>query len=1215
MAVAEVGTPTAISLISTTNTTVSATNTWSASQPRTAGDLLVMIVNAGAATSVTLPTTPSGWTQALAVGNTTTAHAAVAVFWAIAAGGDAAPVSSVTTAGSSSQVGCLLMEFSGIDSSVPVGTSGTYASGSSGQTLTGITVTTSGSVPGTGGYGIAVFATERSSGQAITWTPGAGWTNLENDGSNTARIHQAIDYYAGPPSGATLSDAATFTSISGAFGAAGIVVIQAPAATVTAGAAQSPALTQAAGATASGASRAAGAAQAIGVTQAAGASGPQKLIAQWTGTQAIGDGTGTPLPPTMPLEVPVSNTGDSGNGLIALVSWTLPPGYLGADMAVTDDAHNTWWPLGAPGASSSSAGYNRSAIWACPGASAASNVYVSPCGLPNPCYPGVIGVTIVEIAGFPQYAGGASVYTKHASSATSISVTAAAPSSSALVVAVAASDGYDSGEEQPVLSGSGWSTLDGVKDSGGGTTGGVPLVALGTSAAWQITSGSVSPSWTITTAGDLSAVVAVIELSAGPPAAPGANWPGFQLLAGFGAGALTPPGQITWTDITARWLAGQDTTATTGKQYELSQLQAAEDNITLDDNDGALTPDNPDSIYYPNVTADLPLRLVAWWDKRTYGVLAGYAEQIPISWDASWYGLAKTVVTDVWSLQQNQLNSVLQEETTWDPNLYAYWPCSDAQYATGTVPNLNAVNAAPGNTNELQVLTSKNGALGAAQQFGAQGSGLPGDQSGTFWEQKGLAANDEGYGYCLYCADPGYPSLTGGVTFAGWFYPSGGTTQVDNNANQLIILRASNAGTGAVVQVQFASPVASQPGAIQVAVWTAAGVKTVTTVYPANWLEAGWIHIALTVNQAAWTLWVNGANAGNGTCDLVSSFSWVQYMGSADRFYTGSMLNGACGELSIFGVQLPPDRIRSLYLAGTPNPQTVAGGATQSFTGNQFAGEYAAQRIERLLAYGGWTGPRSISQSSVTAMEAITDIQGSTAVISASGGVNLSAGGMMASEAASSIVFSDGGFIFTDGNGTLCYFSRADLYQLANSWTLGEDTAAGEIPYLDTAQLGYDKSLLHNGAELTPAASVSGAPIVASNPSSIAAHGEYVYNGMAYQQDSTVIADEAYWIVNTRGVVTLRAKSLTVDAMANASVWPFVLGVQPSQAVTVYRRPQLATYTVTFNPITVQVTKTIDYQSGHATAKIATDRWPEGQVLIIGDSTRGQLTGDWLLGW
>ena len=951
------------------------------------------------------------------------------------------------------------------------------------------------------------------------------------------------------------------------------------------------------------------------------------VLAQWTGSRAIGDGSGIPAPPTMPLEVPVANSGTSGNGMVAFVSWTLPPGYPGADMAVTDDAHNVWWPLGAPATTSDPSGVTRSAIWACASPFAAAHVYVSPTGLPAPCYPAVIGVTIAEFTGFPASVMDATVTTGSANDATAVTADAGVPASAALILATGATSAWAGAPVQPSLTGTGWNALTGISATGGQTLGGVPEHALGTTPAWQTASAARDATWTAATAGGMSAATAVILTSAEPPAeqdGPEVYWPGWLVLAGIGSGALTPPGQVTWTDLTSRWITAGTSSAQTGKQYELDQLQAADDQITLDDNDGYLTPDNPLSPYYPDVTADVPIRILAWKNGRAYGYLAGYAERWPVNWDASWYGLVKPTLTDAWALQQNQLNSVLSQETTWDPNLYAYWPCSDPQYSISVTPTLAAQNLAPGNTNPLVVVTSKNGALAATQAFGAGGGSLPGDQSGSFWSQTGLTAADDGYGYALYCADDGYPPLSGeGMTVSAWFSPDPGGTpgtnpvQIEGSFDQqLIMLRAVNAGAGAVFQVYLQSPIGTSPGAITVAVWDASSrVRTNTAVYTGNWLQAGFLHMAITVTQTTWVLWINGARAGNGSCNLPEQVSWLEFMGSADRNYTGGMLNGQCGEISVYGCQLPADRIRSLYLAGSPNPQTVAGGKTQGFTGNQFATEYAHQRMERLWAYGGWAGPRSVSQSSTTGMEAITDIQGSTAAITAGGGVNLSAGGMQASMAVSNIVFSDGGFIYTDGCGTLCYYSRTDLYQTPNSWTLGEDTAAGEIPYLPSAILGYDKSLLYNGAELTPAASVTGAAITAANTPSIAAHGEFVYNAMAYQYLKALITDQANWIVNTRGTVTLRVQSLTCDAFANEDVWPLLLGIEPAQAVTVWRRPQEAPYTVELFPLVCQLTKTINFGSGTAKVKITTDMFPESTVMIIGDPVRGQATGANVLGW
>lgn len=927
------------------------------------------------------------------------------------------------------------------------------------------------------------------------------------------------------------------------------------------------------------------------------------VAGQWTATRGITSGNGIPDPPTMPLDCPVANTGLETNGMVAFVSWTLPAGYLGADMIVTDDAHNVWWPLGAPGASSPAQGYTRCAIWASPAAAAAQNVYVSPAGLPAPCYPAVIGVTVIEFTGISPYLGAPGVVTSFANAATAVSADCAAPGAQALFLAVAAGDTSTT----PSGPGGSWNALPPADAMHGG-------YYLRTSPAWQVASAAVAAAWTTSGSSDLSAASAAILLVNPAPSQPDPAWPAMSFQAGFGSGALTPPGQIAWTDITSRWLAGAVTTATTGKPYELDELQAAEITVTFDDNDGALTPDNPQSPYFPDVTADVPLRLIAWWGGRTYGVTAGFAERWPVSWDDAWYGITETTLTDAWSLQQNQLTGVLREEMTWDPNLYAYWPCSDP------AGSAYAVNLAPGNVSALQVATSKNGALTAVAAFGADGGALPGDQSGTFWSQSGLSTGAEGYGYALYCADQGYPALTGGITVTGWFNanPAGlGGTQVENSAQQLVLFRAVNAGSPVpAFEVQLESPAGANPGAIRVSVWDVTSTaKTTTTADSGDWLDAGFFHIALTVGTTAWTIYINGSSAATGPANLPPTISWLEFMGSADRQYTGSMLNGECGHLAVFGIGLLPDRIQAIYLAGAPSPQTIAGGAASTVTGAQFATDYPAVRMERLLAYGGWTGPRSISQSSVTQMAPITDIQGDSTVISASGQVTASADGQQAATAVGNIVFSDGGFMFTDGSGTLCYYSRGDLYVTASRWTLGEDTAAGEIPYLPDAVLGYDKSLLYDSAQLTQSSSVSGAPVVAVSLPAIAAHGQYVYNATAYQDDINQVADEASWIVSTRGVVSLRAESLTSDAMANAAVWPFLLGVQPAQPFTAHRRPQGATYTVTVYPVTSQITKSLDFQGGVATVKVASDMFPEGTVLTAGDPVLGQADGSHVLGW
>lgn len=219
MTISQVGTPTATAYITVTG---SATNTWSASQPRTAGDILVMVVTGSANTSVTLPAAPSGWTQAVNVGNTATApHSFVAIFWKIAAGADAAPSTTVTLSGTA-QCGCTLIELTG--TAIPIDTTGTFGSGSTAQSISSLSVSTSGNVSASGEYAIACSSRQTNNAVIPTYTPGTGFTNISSDAATSLRNHNFVDVQAGPTAGSICTDAATITSATGAYAAAGIVV-------------------------------------------------------------------------------------------------------------------------------------------------------------------------------------------------------------------------------------------------------------------------------------------------------------------------------------------------------------------------------------------------------------------------------------------------------------------------------------------------------------------------------------------------------------------------------------------------------------------------------------------------------------------------------------------------------------------------------------------------------------------------------------------------------------------------------------------------------------------------------------------------------------------------------------------------------------------------------------------------------------------------------
>lgn len=87
--------------------------------------------------------------------------------------------------------------------------------------------------------------------------------------------------------------------------------------------------------------------------------------------------------------------------------------------------------------------------------------------------------------------------------------------------------------------------------------------------------------------------------------------------AGWG-GVVQYPWSITWSDITSRVDMVQGVTITRGASDELSETQPGTCTMTLDNQDGALTPGSPNSPYFPFVRRNAPIRVSAlYYPERT----------------------------------------------------------------------------------------------------------------------------------------------------------------------------------------------------------------------------------------------------------------------------------------------------------------------------------------------------------------------------------------------------------------------------------------------------------------------------------------------------------------------------------------------------------------------------------------------------------------------
>ncbi|MEU0634007.1 LamG-like jellyroll fold domain-containing protein, partial [Streptomyces sp. NPDC005989] len=116
-------------------------------------------------------------------------------------------------------------------------------------------------------------------------------------------------------------------------------------------------------------------------------------------------------------------------------------------------------------------------------------------------------------------------------------------------------------------------------------------------------------------------------------------------------GLVQAPDTIRWTDITPRVDMIQGVVITRGASDELSETQPGTATLTLDNQDGALTPGNPNSPYYPFVRRNAPIRVsVTTTTPRTgaapwpVAMLADdFSDGIvdPVLWNASYGGVSE----------------------------------------------------------------------------------------------------------------------------------------------------------------------------------------------------------------------------------------------------------------------------------------------------------------------------------------------------------------------------------------------------------------------------------------------------------------------------------------------------------------------------------------------------------------------------------------------
>jgi hypothetical protein len=602
-----------------------------------------------------------------------------------------------------------------------------------------------------------------------------------------------------------------------------------------------------------------------------------------------------------------------------------------------------------------------------------------------------------------------------------------------------------------------------------------------------------------------------------------------------------------------------------------------------------LAPWREDSRGAPNVTP---------W----YVDSAGYFQRWPPTWPGEMLrGQTVASTTDIWGYANTNLASILRTEVLND-GPYGYWPCSDPlESGINLRATTGASNIAPGNSKPLNVVLSKNGTGGTAiQEFGQNSGALPGDTittvtttqrlstQGTMWAQTGVPSTGLN-GYSLSCTDAGYPSVTNGVTVEGWFQWAGGAPIIG------FLLSLMNT-TGNVLNVYAAT---TSPYLVLQSLQNAGAVNSVNLITTPG-IPSGLFHVAVAFSRTTYSAYVNGALVASGTWThtLPANFNalWLNGNWAAAGRVGGGVYNGYTAHVALTGRMLAAGRILTHYQAGAL----------------AMAGEAASYRVERLLQAAALPGRRAILPDVTTPVVSCQDIGNEPASTSLT---NIAASTVPA-------------ILGVRPTGDIIYTARSSAYNDPVMWVLGDNQAAGEIPFLPDYAPDYDPGRVVNDISITQLddQSVTVPDQAALEAASRLAYGDVTYQPTGYLQNDPLSAitagpgtqDLADWIAATNAKPQLRAASVTVDASKHPAAWPFVLAAGIGDGITVNIRPATAggqLVTVTGRITQTTRARQFDQSQVAGSVQVVIDTAPDLNVLTADDPVRGQLTGGNVLAW
>ena len=265
----------------------------------------------------------------------------------------------------------------------------------------------------------------------------------------------------------------------------------------------------------------------------------------------------------------------------------------------------------------------------------------------------------------------------------------------------------------------------------------------------------------------------------------------------------------------------------------------------------------------------------------------------------------------------------------------------------------------------------------------------------------------------------------------------------------------------------------------------------------------------------------------------------------------------------------------------------VSGGSGASPpTAASSIGDTVAQRIERVLGYGGITVPMRAIDPASNLVQAAIDV-----------------GGQQAGANVQSMINSDNGWGFYDNVGVVNYRDRPHLNSDSVIWYIGMNTAAGQIPFAGDIKADNDPQRVYTAITVAPY-SPDGASLPDLVPSDYqavnAAQAQYGPRPLAltnYLQSSTEQQNAANFLFTFYGTLRKRIAVITIDAATHPAAWGIACGMNISDIIQVYDAPIAAPATTTQYRVS-QINRSLSFgANGQGTAakiQIVADPVPPG---------------------